>query len=231
MPRIQRLCAPGIPLHIVQRGNNKQPCFLGTPDNLAYLEALKTASVRDGVEVHAYVLMTNHVHLLVTPHDRTGPSRMMQNLGRKYVQKFNATHKRTGTLWEGRFRSSIIDSDRYLLACYRYIELNPVRANMVGLPEEYRWSSFRANALGKPDDIINPHQKWLDLGVTAAERCQKYRLLFEACSGDDDYKAIRSALRNGLPAGSKKFRKDIEAMFEKRFGKGRRGRPPKEKGL
>ena len=231
MPRIQRLCVPGIALHIVQRGNNKQPCFHGTPDNLAYLEALKSAAARYDVDVHAYVLMTNHVHLLITPHDQLSASRMMQHLGRKYVQQFNAVHKRTGTLWEGRFRSSIIDCDRYLLTCYRYIELNPVRANMVRLPGEYRWSSYRANALGKPDDVIKPHQGWLGLGSTMVDRCRKYRRLFDTNSSRDDLEAIRYAVQKGLPAGSERFHRDIEAQLNKRLGDGKRGRPPKEKGL
>lgn len=231
MPRIQRLCVPGIPLHIVQRGNNKQPCFHGTPDNIAYLEALKNAASHYGVDVHAYVLMTNHVHLLVTPHDRSSASRMMQHLGRNYVQRFNAIHKRTGTLWEGRFRSSIIESDGYLLTCYRYIELNPVRANLVKLPAEYRWSSFKTNALGKPDDIITPHQQWLNLGITMGERCRKFRRLFDDCSIHDDFEAIRSAVRKGLPTGSASFRKNVEATLNIRIGSGRRGRPSKRKGL
>jgi len=227
MPRIQRLCVPGVPLHIVQRGNNKQPCFFRTPDYLAYLKALKNAALRYGVDVHAYVLMTNHVHLLVTPDDRTSASRTMQHVGRKYVQHFNSAHNRTGTLWEGRFRSSIIDADRYLLACYRYIELNPVRAGMVKSPVQYRWSSFQANALGNRDAIISPRQEWLDLGITMSERCQKYRRLFDANSGHDDVEEIRYAVRKGLPTGSKLFRKEIEALLKKRIGSGRRGRPPK----
>lgn len=231
MPRIQRLCAPGAPLHIVQRGNNKQPCFHATPDNLAYLEALKLAAVLYGVDVHAYVLMTNHVHLLITPPNKTSASSMMQHLGRKYVQRFNKIHKRTGTLWEGRFKSSIIDTDRYLLACYRYIELNPVRANMVRLPGEYRWSSFRANALGQHDEIIRPRQEWLDLGNTMAERCNGYRRLFDSCSGRDDFAVIRSAIQKSLPAGSRNFRKGMEAILKNRIGIGRLRRPSKEKGL
>ena len=204
---------------------------MGTPDNLDYLEALKTAATRYDVDVHAYALMTNHVHLLVTPYDQTGPSRMMQHLGRKYVLRFNTIHKRTGTLWEGRFRSSIIDSETYLFACYRYIELNPVRANMVTHPGDYRWSSFQANALGKTDDSVTPRKEWLDLGATTSERCQKYRALFDSYSERDDDETIRLAVRKGLPAGSRNFRKDVEVTLDQRIGSGRRGRPPKDKGL
>ncbi len=156
---------------------------------------------------------------------------MMQQLGRSYVLRFNTTHNRTGTLWEGRFRSSIIDSEKYLFACYRYIELNPVRAKMVKNANEYRWSSFRANALGKTDEIVSPRKEWLDLGATMTERCEKYRSLFASCAENDDYDVIRSAMRNGLPAGSMSFREDVGAMLNERIGSGRRGRPPKQKGL
>lgn len=231
MPRICRLCVSGLPLHVVQRGNNKQSCFYGISDKLAYLTALKNSAERYDVDVHAYVLMTNHVHLLITPHDQSSSSRMMQYLGRKYVQQFNKKHKRTGTLWEGRFKSSIIDTDRYLLACYRYIELNPVRANMVTFPEEYRWSSFGANAFGKSDAVITPHQKWLDLGITVADRCLKYRKLFNSDSRHDDFEGIRSAVRTGLPAGSNGFRNGVAATLKRQLGSGRRGRPLKQKGL
>lgn len=231
MPRIQRLCIPGLPLHIVQRGNNKETCFHGTPDNLAYLEALTYSASRYYADVHAYVLMTNHVHLLITPREQSSASRMMQFLGSKYVRRFNAVHQRTGTLWEGRFHSSIIDSDRYLLACYRYIELNPVRANMVATPAEYRWSSFRANALGEYDKVIEPHPQWLELGRTTAERCRKYRRLFDTPTGDDDFEALRFGTRKGIPTGPTGFRRRVEAILAKRIGSGRRGRPRKEKGL
>lgn len=231
MPRIQRLCVPGIPLHIVQRGNNKQPCFLQTSDYLAYLEAMKHAAARYEADVHAYVLMTNHVHLLVTPHDSESASKMMQHIGRKYVQRFNDEHKRTGTLWEGRFRSSIVDSEKYLLACYRYIELNPVRAGIVAVPDQYPWSSYRVNALGRADELITPRVEWLDLGACMAERCQRYRRLFDAESISDDLELFRSSVRKGLPAGTQRFRNEIGAKLNVKIGDGKRGRPSKEKGL
>lgn len=218
-------------MHVVQRGNNKQPCFLDTSDYLAYLDGLRNAADRYAVDVHAYVLMTNHVHLLLTPHQESSASRTMQHLGRGYVRRFNETHKRTGTLWEGRFRSSIVDTERYLFACYRYIELNPVRAGIVAVPSDYRWSSFRANAFGSNDEIVRPRQEWLDLGASTAERCQKYRMFFQGCTANDDNEVIRAAVRSGLPAGSKRFRKNLEAIVKKRIGSGRRGRPRKEKGL
>ncbi len=179
MPRRPRQIIPGIPLHLVQRGNDKQDCFLSPRDYRVYLNAVAEYSESYAVEIHAYVLMTNHVHMLVTPVDKIGISRMMQQIGRKYVSYFNDTHKRTGTLWEGRFKSSVVGSDKYLLACYRYIELNPVRAGLVAAPADYDWSSYRTNALGQSSDIVKPRREWIDLGFTQNERLTKYRLLFE----------------------------------------------------
>jgi len=134
MARLPRICLPGIPQHIIQRGNNRQVCFASEEDFAAYAHWLGEASIKNNVAIHAWVFMTNHVHLLVTPESQDGISRMMQTLGRRYVRYFNYTYKRTGTLWEGRFKSCVVDADNYLLTCQRYIELNPVRANMVEHP-------------------------------------------------------------------------------------------------
>lgn len=179
MPRRPRLITPGIPLHLVHRGNNRRDCFLTARDYRVYLLALEEYSRRYSVSIHAYVLMTNHIHLLVTPENRTGVSRMMQQIGRKYVSYFNDTHERTGTLWEGRFRSTVVLADEHLLACYRYIELNPVRASLVSNPAQYQWSSYRANALGHPSDIIRPRHEWIALGLNRSARSEKYRRLFQ----------------------------------------------------
>jgi len=140
MPRRARLNLPDVPLHIVQRGNNRQPTFFSEDDYVFYLACLRESAERHSCDVHAYVLMTNHVHLLVTPYQPDGASRLMQSVGRRYVQYVNYTYRRTGTLWEGRFKASLVESESYLLTCYRYIELNPVRARMVEDPTEYRWS-------------------------------------------------------------------------------------------
>ena len=148
MARLQRIVVPGQALHIVQRGNNRQAVFFAEEDYLFYLDSLGRAAENTGCQIHAYVLMSNHVHLLVTPQSEEGPSRLMQSVGRSYVRYVNAAYRRSGTLWEGRFKSALIDSERYLLVCSRYIELNPVRARMVERPDDYRWSSYRANALG-----------------------------------------------------------------------------------
>jgi putative transposase len=159
MARLNRLCPVGIPQHIVQRGNNRQVCFNGDEDMAAYANWLKEFSVKFQVDIHAWVFMTNHVHLLATPRIENGISKMMQSLGRQYVRYFNYTYKRSGTLWEGRFKSCVIQSADYLLKCYRYIELNPVRASMVNYPDEYRWSSYHANALGVESALCTPHDE------------------------------------------------------------------------
>ena len=142
MPRPNRLNIAGLPQHVTQRGNNRQDCFIDTLDYDQYLALLGNACRKHSCEIHAFVLMTNHVHILMTPNTPDGASLVFRDLGRDYVRQFNKRHKRTGTLWEGRFKSSLVEEDNYLLACYRYIELNPVRARMVEDPSEYQWSSF-----------------------------------------------------------------------------------------
>lgn len=149
MPRLLRYALPDVPQHIIQRGNNRQPVFFHADDYRFYLVCLQEAAATQGSAVHAYVLMTNHVHVLLTPRWPTSIAKVMQSLGRRYVQYINTTYHRTGTLWEGRYRASLVDAEPYLLACYRYIELNPVRAGMVQHPEEYPWSSYRWHALGQ----------------------------------------------------------------------------------
>ena len=196
MPRRPRSISPNIPVHVVQRGNNRRSCFRNYRDYRAYLAALREASSGYGVSVHAYVLMTNHVHMLVTPARDVSVSRMMQQLGRKYVSYFNKAHGRTGTLWEGRFRSSVISSYRYLFACYRYIELNPVRAGLVECARDYEWSSYRFNAMGRASNLIEPRSEWLGLGTSGRQRSAKYSLMFSDVSNDYDDQ-IRIALKKG----------------------------------
>ncbi|EDN68639.1 protein of unknown function DUF1568 [Beggiatoa sp. PS] len=159
MSRRSRLKLDGIPIHIIQRGNNRNACFYADEDYQFYLESLDGYCHDEKVKVHAYVLMTNHVHLLVTPTDGNGPSRVMKRLGQRYVQYINRTYRRTGSLWEGRFRSSLVFDTNYFLACHRYIELNPVRANMVSHPAEYQWSSYFAPAPGEFDRVLSPHSQ------------------------------------------------------------------------
>ena len=161
MARLVRVSPVGVPQHIVQRGNNRQVCFGGEEDMKAYLNWLKEFSKKYKVDVHARVLMTNHVHILCTPQEEGGISRMMQSIGRMYVRYYNYTYQRSGTLWEGRFKSSLVQSERYLLELYRYIELNPVRADMVDTPGEYSWSSYACNALGIQTELQTPHSEYL----------------------------------------------------------------------
>nr|MBV6628678.1 transposase [Oceanococcus sp. HetDA_MAG_MS8] len=167
MPRRARLVLTGYPLHIIQRGNNRSACFFADEDYTRYLDDLRELAEFFAVHIHAYVLMTNHVHLLAIPHTDRGASNMMRRLGQRYVQYINRIYGRSGSLWEGRFRSAIVDSEAYLLSCYRYIELNPVRAGMVPHPGDYPWWSNQANANGEPNTAPTPHHLYLDLGPSA----------------------------------------------------------------
>lgn len=185
------------------------------------------AAEKYGGLVHAYVLMTNHVHLLATGKEPGALSRMMQSLGRRYVRYVNSNYHRTGTLWEGRYKSGLVDSDRYLLTCYRYIELNPVRAGFAKTPGDYRWSSFHHNAQGVRDAVVAPHATYLSLGKSAAARQSAYRKLFQKPIGDD-IEAIRTHLTQGKPLGSETFKNQIEATLNRRVRLARLGRPRKK---
>ena len=219
MGRLPRYEVPGVPQHVIQRGNNRQPIFADDGDYRAYLGWLGLAAAEHGVAIHAYVLMTNHVHLLVTPNTAGGIGRTLQSLGRRYVQYFNRSYGRTGTLWEGRYRSTVIDAERYFLTCSRYIESNPVRAGMVTAPEQYPWSSFRHNGLAVGDDLITAHALYEALGSDVVTRCTAYRALFAAALGSDETDAIRSATNAGWVLGNDRFRSEIESLAK------RRGRP------
>jgi putative transposase len=175
MPRRPRIFVSGFSQHVIQRGNNRADVFVQREDYSRYLLFLKYVAASHGVAVHAYVLMTNHVHLIVSPPSAEALSKMMQNLGRAYAQTFNERHRRTGGLWEGRYRSTLIADEGYFLTCHRYVELNPVRAAMVGSPQSYRWSSSRFYALGEPDPLVTPHSLYLQLGTTAEERQRAWR--------------------------------------------------------
>ena len=164
MPRRARIVLPNVPIHLIQRGNNRHACFFADEDYRFYLDWLAKHAGKTGCRVHAYVLMTNHVHLLLSSDKADAPGALMKALGQRYVQYVNRTYRRSGTLWEGRFRSCPIQEETYLLACQRYIELNPVRAGMVPHPAEYRWSSYRANAQGEADALLQPHPLYTALG-------------------------------------------------------------------
>ena len=210
MPRRIRLCPAGHPCHIVQRGNNRQNCFFATDDYPLYLSYLSDACKRYNVQLHAYVLMTNHTHLLMTADDDWGISRVIQSVGRTYVQYINRRYGRTGTLWEGRFKSSAIDTEKYLFACYRYLELNPVRAGMVDHPADYVWSSYRVNAYGEASSFITPHGSYLDLGKHKEDRQRLYRKLFETEIPQDSAHQIRTAANFSIPLGPSSFQTLME---------------------
>lgn len=229
MPRRPRIHLPGFPLHVVQRGNNRNPCFFSDGDCAAYLDWLQRAAEKLDCAIHAYVLMTNHVHLLLTPGRLGAVSALMQSLGRRYVQYVNHTYRRTGTLWEGRFLASVVHAEDYLLKCMRYIELNPVRAGMVAQPGDYRWSSFRCNGLGKPDGMIREHGIYMALGANPAARREAYRSLFSAHLDDDVLAEIREASQSGTLLSGERFRKEIEIAQARRLTRAPRGRPRKVK--
>ena len=216
MARLTRLYLPGCAHHIIQRGNNREACFYGEADYKAYLTYLKDAAAKYHVAIHAFVLMTNHVHLLATPSNEKGISTMMQLLGRQYVGYFNHTYGRTGTLWEGRYKSALVDAESYLLTVYRYIELNPVRAEMVGHASEYPWSSYRYNGLGKQLQLITPHTQYLRLGKEEAERAKAYRALFRGRMRERDLKDIREATNRSWALGNDRFKAQIEAKTGRR---------------
>ena len=227
MPRRARLSVPGIPWHIIQRGNNRSACFYTDGDYSLYLHHLKELSAKFGCAIHAYALMTNHVHLLLTPEKEDSVALLMKHLGQRYVQYVNRTYRRSGTLWEGRFRSCLTQAEDYVLACYRYIELNPVRAGMVRHPREYPWSSYRANAEGHSNALIQPHDIYKRLGRSAASRREAYRMLVEARLEDEVLDKIRAATNGNYVLGTTRFQEEIGHKLGRRVIKGEAGRPAK----
>ncbi|HET7313254.1 transposase [Salinisphaera sp.] len=226
MPRLPRFHLIGVPQHVVQRGNNRQACFFDPDDYRFYLDRLQNAAAAAGVDVHAYVLMTNHVHLLVTPQRDSAVSKMMQSIGRSYVQYVNRRQQRTGTLWEGRYKASPVESERYLLTCYRYIELNPVRArNMANHPADYPWSSYHANAHGDGGHWLTPHPLYQRLGSTNQARQKAYCDLFAEAPSAETMREIRRSTQQGVVLGSERFRKEIEQATDVRATPRKRGRP------
>lgn len=225
MPRRVRIHLDGVPLHIVQRGHNRAPCFFTDEDYASYLHWLGEALKANDCALHAYVLMTNHVHLLLTPGQARAVPGLLISLGRRYVQYVNRTYRRTGTLWDSRYKSSIVQAEDYLLACQRYIELNPVRAAMVSDPAHYRWSSYRANGLGRQDARLTPHLVYDGLGATGAARQAAYRALFRAQLDAPAIDALRLAIHQGQPVGNRRFLAEIEKMTGVRREAKPRGRP------
>ena len=212
MARRPRLCPPGFPVHVVHRGNNRRFIFAAETDRQAYANWLREGGEKFAVDIHAWVFMTNHVHLLVTPRAPESVSRCMQFLGRYYVRYFNRRYRRSGTLFEGRFRSSIVEDGRYFLACQRYIELNSVRAGMAADPADYPWSSYAAHGLGRQPRMWTPHAEYLALGETPATRRAIYRRLVADGLSEAAVENVRKALNTGLAFGSDRFKRKIAAL-------------------
>jgi len=227
MARLGRYFVADQPLHVIQRGNNRQPIFFEDENYIRYRGWLAEAAADYGCAVHAYVLMTNHVHLLVTPQKKNSLPRLMQSLGRRYVRSINAEYGWTGTLWEGRYRAAPIDSGEYFLACCRYIELNPVRARLAAHPRDYPWSSYPAHALGKPDALVADHPLFRRLGRSIAERQKGYRALFRSKLDEDFIEELRAATNGGWALGDRRFQREIAKAAKRRVAPLPKGRPPK----
>lgn len=233
MPRLARPVVPGIPLHIIKRGNNRLPCFFGDSDYLVYLDLLQRSAFDAGCRVHAYVLMTNHVHLLITPGSEGAPAAMMKALGQRYAQYVNRRYARTGSLWEGRYKSSLVEYERYLLVCQRYIELNPVRARMVLHPSDYPWSSYRTNAHGAASELITPHPVFADLAQTPAKRERAYQNLFATTIPTNILNKVRRAANGNFALGDKRFAAEMAQRLGREVIPREGGRPrnPAKRGL
>ena len=227
MPRHARFMVAEVPVHVIQRGHNRAPCFFEPADYRLYLAQLAILAPRAGCAVHAFCLMTNHVHLLLTPSTAEGCGVLMKHLGQRHAQHVNRNYRRSGTLWEGRFRSCLVESEDYLLACYRYIELNPVRAGMVRHPGDYAWSSHRRNVGGESGWPVTPHERYSALGGDPAARAEAYRELCEARLDPAVVDDIRGATNGGFVLGNARFQDEIARVLGRRVARGQPGRPGK----
>jgi putative transposase len=226
MARLPRLTVPGYPHHIIQRGNNRQAIFDGSADYEALLAMLDENAREFGVAIHAYVLMSNHFHLLATPETTEGIPRMMQAVGRRYVRRFNQKHARTGTLWEGRYKSTIIQAERYLLACMVYIDLNPVRAGLVAEPATYPWSSHPHYLGLRRDKLVSPHPLYWALGNTPFARDAAYAELVSAGISQKQKLDLSESALHGWALGEPDYVADLQRRTQRRVARGRAGRPP-----
>ena len=225
MPRKPRFFVAGVANHVIQRGNKRDAIFFEDEDYIKYKSILYNAAIKQGVKIHAYVLMTNHIHILATADTTNGISLMMQQTGRYYVPYINYKYNRTGTLWEGRFKSSLVDDDIYVLACMRYIEMNPVRAFMVNAPQDYMWSSYQSNVIGSYDPMITEHVSYLGLAKNKKQQQEVYRELFLEHLDESILANIRNCAQTGTPLGNSKFKTQIEIKLKLKVGYNCRGRP------
>ncbi|MBB3167992.1 transposase [Simiduia aestuariiviva] len=227
MARLPRLNLPDIPQHVVQTGHNNLPCFFDDEDYEFYLQSLQAAAEQYRVDIHAYVLLPNMVQFIATPRIEQGLSSMMQSLGRRYVQYINHRYRRSGTLWGGRYKSSLIDSDAYLLTCYRYVELKPMYLGLANEPGEYPWSSFNYHTSINSSPLIKDHRLYLELGKTARERIQEYRKLFRYAFDNRLLVYIAETVKLGQVLGGDAFKDRIEKIANQRVRPLKRGRPRK----
>jgi putative transposase len=216
---------PGVAVHVVHRGNNRAACFFGDEDRSFYLFHLGRLLARADCALHAYCLMGNHVHLLLTPSTATACGLLMKGIAQLYAQYINKTYRRSGYLWESRFKSCLVQSEDYVLACYRYIELNPVRAGLVRRPGQYRWSSYGANAIGENSPLITPHDQYVALGGEPAERHAVYSEMFGSLLSAKHLEEIRGATNGGYVLGSLAFKRTVSQTLGRRVEKGSAGRP------
>jgi putative transposase len=228
MARLPRLVVPHQPHHIIQRGHDKQLIFRDSADHAAFLEWLKEGAKRFKVAIHAYVLMPDHIHVLATPVDADGLARMMQWVGRYYVPYYNQKYERGGTLWQGRYRATVLDAERYLLLCSRYIELNPVRNGLVAGAADYPWSSYMHHIGAKSDPLITDHRLYWALGNTPFDREIAYKLLAEQSLGSQEVEAITQATLKGWALGADDFKSGLEKQVSRRVSPAKRGRPVKK---
>lgn len=226
MARLPRLTIPGYPHHIIQRGNNRQPIFVDVADREHMLALLAEYAQQFKVAIHAYVLMDNHLHLLATPETAEGLPSLMQAVGRRYVRHFNDRHGRTGTLWEGRYRSTVIETERYLLACMVYIDLNPVRAGLVAQANDFPWSSHGHYIGQRSDKRVTPHALWWTLGNTPFAREAAYAEMVHAGIGTGQTTALTDATLRGWALGGEGFVADLQKLTARRTAPMRPGRPP-----
>ncbi|MDY7577843.1 transposase [Herbaspirillum sp. RTI4] len=225
MARLPRLVIPHHPHHVIQKGHDEQAIFRDEEDFLMFLSRLREAARQFDVAVHAYVLMSTHLHLLLTPHDEQGLARMMQWVGRQYVPYFNRKYQRSGSLWQGRYRATVLEADAYLLLCSRYIELNPVRSGVVVTPEQYPWSSYLHHVGARPDAWMSDHALYWELGNTPFDREAAYRQLVEQGVTQKETDMLGRAIYTAWALGSEVFKDGLERDSERRVRPGKRGRP------
>jgi putative transposase len=228
MPHPIRIKLEGLPQYILQRGNNNQPCFFADADYRFYRDCLYDASVKYRCRIHAYVLMEKHVHMLITPESPISIAKCLQSVGRRYVQYINYTYQRTGTLWEGRYKSSLVDVNHYLLACCCYQEAIPVLAGLVDHPAKYPWSSFRYNGLGIKDLLVTQHDHYKALGSTHKEQTLAYHSLYQRQLTRDMIEQITRSVQFGRVIGTEWFKDEMEDRLSRSMRPLKRGRPRKE---